>query len=99
MVITILGASGALLLAGCSLPLLWDTIKAGHCRGVSKKFLAAWWLGEILTLVYVLLLPQFSWSLFINYAVNTLAVGVVCVYKVWPRVKTLEEMVREFRDG
>jgi uncharacterized protein with PQ loop repeat len=99
MVMAILGYLGALLLGACALPLLVRTLRDGHARGVSALFLVSWFLGECLMLAYVVLLPALSIPLFANYLANVLMVGLVCFYRVRPRVKSLQELAAELEQG
>lgn len=92
---TTLGALGTFLLAYCAWPLVRETLRTGQCRHLPWDFIGAWLLGEFALLAYVLMLPVTSVWLVINYAVNAGLVGVILWYRVWPRVKSLEQMAKE----
>ena len=95
---TILGSIGALLFILCAVPLAWSTVRAGHCRGVSAPFLALWLAGELVMTAHVLLLPVLSVPLMVNYVLSTMLTGLVCWYRIWPRVRSLEQMAREWAE-
>jgi uncharacterized membrane protein YraQ (UPF0718 family) len=80
--IELAGTIGALLLVWCGVPLLIATVRAGHARGVSGAFLAAWLAGELLVGAYVLAAPRVDWLLGANYACNALIVAIVLGIKV-----------------
>lgn len=70
---TIIGIIGAILLAGCGIPLMLDAIAYKHIE-INTVFLLMWTLGEIFTLLYV-------WGdviLMLNYGIN-----ILCLIPVW----------------
>ena len=78
------GWIGSILLAICGLPMLIKSYKEGHAEGVSLLFLLAWWLGEVLLLVFVI--GKFKGIILIlNYSANVLLVTGILYYKFRPR--------------
>lgn len=77
---TISGYLGALLLAACALPLLFQTVRDGHARGVNGWFLFLWLTGECSMMTHVVLIHG-SAPLILNYAANVAMVGVVGWYR------------------
>lgn len=81
----LLGWLGAILLATCAVPLVWQTIKDRHANGLNSTFLFCWLVGEALMLVHCIMLwPAISSALLANYAANVAMVGVVGWFK-WRR--------------
>lgn len=78
--IELVGYLGAVLLAGCGIPLLVATIRARHARGLDPWFLGMWLTGELALLAYVLVTGP-SAPLVINYALNAAIVGVVSAFR------------------
>lgn len=68
-IVELVGWLGAVFLAICSFPQTLKNIKEGSARNLSPYFIWLWLLGELLTLVYVLV-GSFSWPLFFNYGLN-----------------------------
>lgn len=79
----IIGWIGSVLFAACGLPQAVACWQAGHARGLAWGFLLMWFVGEILTLVYVL--PKLDWPLIFNYVVNLVFLVIMLRYKLWPR--------------
>ena len=75
-----IGFTSALLLAFCSLPMLFKTIKDKHCDGISGWFIFLWFLGEVTGLIYVI--PMRDIPLILNYSLNTIITFIVFMYKV-----------------
>jgi uncharacterized protein with PQ loop repeat len=83
-VVDFLGAVGVTLLALCALPQAWRSWQRGHSRGVSSWLLWPWFVGEVLTFVYVAV-TQPDGLLLANYGANAVMVAVILRYKVWPK--------------
>ena len=79
-----IGWIGAVLLAFCGLPQAYETWYRGNANGVNILFLLAWFLGEALTLAYVLPTVT-SPPLIFNYTANLIFVGIILKYKLRPR--------------
>lgn len=76
-----IGWIGSVLFAFCGLP---QAIKAYRTRSVadlSWLFLLMWWLGEILTFVYVCTQPTLQIPLLANYTFNFLIVTYLIYVK------------------
>lgn len=84
--VELVGWLGAIFLAICSFPQTLRNIKQGTARNLSPLFIWFWFIGEILTLIYVLV-GNFSWPLFFNYGLNlTFSVVLLKLY-YFPRIK------------
>jgi uncharacterized protein with PQ loop repeat len=83
--IDVLGWIGQLSLTICAFPQVIKSIKNGHSEGVSWGTLILWFVGEVLSCLYVIFLGK--WPL-INYVLNVLAIPIIIWYKIMPR-KTL----------
>lgn len=73
-IIEVVGWIGALLLATCGLPQLFKTLKTKDFSGLSLTFIVWWFLGEVLTLTYIIY-SAWRWPLIFNYAINI----IVCI--------------------
>lgn len=78
-----IGWIGALCFAICAIPQAWQSYQNGTSDGINLGFLALWFTGEVLTLIYVL--PSKSWPLVFNYVGNILALLVIIKFKLFPR--------------
>lgn len=89
-----IGWVGSLLLAVCGLPQMIDSIKKGKTEGISVYFLWSWYLGEIMTFIYILTRDEISWQLIANYSLNTIFITVIIYFYYFPRDT---EKVSKFR--
>lgn len=76
--IEIIGWIGAILLATCGLPQLYTTLKSRNFSGLSLLFIGWWFVGEILSLTYIVYVA-FKWPLLFNYAINILVCIVIFI--------------------
>jgi uncharacterized protein with PQ loop repeat len=76
----ILGWVGGLCLAVCAFPQAVKVHKDKNADGTSHGMLWLWMIGEVFTLLYVLL-EKFSYPLLINYSLNIVFVAVIFYYK------------------
>jgi uncharacterized protein with PQ loop repeat len=83
--VDLLGWSGAGFLTICSLPQGLKVLKQGHSKGLSTLYMWLWFLGELLTFVYVCI-GNFSWPLFANYATNLTLSVILLKYYYFPVV-------------
>jgi len=81
----IIGWVGSFLLTFCGMPLVWQSHKDGHARGVNIVFLEMWLWGEVLVLAYILAQPMLLWPLIANYAFNIMLILIIQHYKLSPR--------------
>jgi len=77
------GWLGSMCLAVCGIPQAVTCYKQGHSDGISPTFLWLWVAGEVFASCYIL--ATHNWPLIINYAVNTVVVGIILKYKYFPR--------------
>jgi lipid-A-disaccharide synthase-like uncharacterized protein len=75
----LIGASGSILLAFCGFPAMMDVINKGHADGYSVAFILMWWLGEALSLVYVLNKDKDLIQI-LNYAFNLTFISIIVYY-------------------
>lgn len=80
MTLELCGWIGAVLLAGCGIPLALDAFFKKSCT-TPTSFLAVWGAGEVFTLIYVI--PTGSLPLIFNYFCNIMLIGVCVYYKFW----------------
>ena len=73
--------SGAFALS--ALPQSKKSIKEGHADGVANGTLILWALGEFAGVIYGFSLMQ--WPIILNCLMNTVFVGIIVWYKVFPR--------------
>lgn len=81
-----LGVIGPINLALCGLPQAIQVVRQGHARGMGWPFLLLWFSGEIFTLVFVVATMPNQWALIGNYAANSALIGVMCWFRMAPRV-------------
>lgn len=74
-----IGWIGGVLLAICGLPQAYRTYKCGR-SDLSSLFIWMWFLGELLTFIYIL--PFGSYALYLNYSVNLIATSVILFYHI-----------------
>lgn len=76
--VSTLGWVGNLLLAGCGVPAAVHAIWTGY-SGVSMVLLVPWFLGEVITLLYIALSTRQA-PLMVNYSVNIACILVMMYY-------------------
>lgn len=70
----IIGWIGTILLALCGLPQVIRTYKTGQTHDLSWSFLFMWWVGELLTFIYVIYNDHTQLPLLMNYGLNIILV-------------------------
>ena len=78
------GMLGALLFAICGLPLAIDCYKKGYSTE-NIQFIWIWFIGEILSTVYVISEIGFNIPLLLNYFCSIILIGIVLRYEYFPR--------------
>lgn len=78
-----IGWLGSSLLAICGLPQALQSIKDKHSDGLNWGFILFWFIGEILTLIYVM--PKFDLPLIFNYCANLVFLAIIIYFKLFPR--------------
>lgn len=81
----IIGTVGALLLGLCGFPQLLKTLRTGEAHSFAWGFLGMWWIGELLSLAYVIHLDNLILAL--NYTTNVVVTSVLTYYKLFPRIE------------
>lgn len=81
-----IGWVGGVAFAVCGLPQAITCHRQGHANGIDAGFLGLWLLGEVCTLIYVLLDVGLAWPLLVNYGANLVLTGAITYYKLFPRV-------------
>ena len=90
----ILGWLGSICLGICGIPQAWQSIKDKHSHGISWGFVLLWAFGEVFALAYVY--NKLDLPLLLNYATNTLILGVILYYKIKPKTADYDKEVRRF---
>lgn len=76
----LIGWLGSLLLTGCALPLVVQTVREGHGKSVNTQFLVAWIIGIILTLISLLGKSGVSYLL-VSYGASLVFAGIISYFK------------------
>jgi MtN3 and saliva related transmembrane protein len=79
----IIGWLGSILLAFCGLPQAIESYKTKSSEGLTWGFLFMWFVGEILTIIYIL--PQMVLPLIFNYTANIIFLSIIIYYKINPK--------------
>lgn len=79
-----IGWLGGILFAICGIPQAYTCWKDKNSYGLSWLFLITWFLGEVLTLTYILCKDVYDWPLIFNYTFNLLALLVIFYFKFFP---------------
>ena len=77
------GWLGSILLAFCGLPQAIESIKTKSSEGLTWGFILMWFIGEIMTFVYIL--PKMDLPLLFNYTANIIFLGIIIFYKLLPK--------------
>jgi uncharacterized protein with PQ loop repeat len=75
-----IGWIGSILLAFCGLPQAIESYKTKSSEGLTWGFISMWFIGEILTIIYIL--PQMVLPLLFNYTANIIFLSVIIYYKI-----------------
>jgi len=78
-----IGWIGSILLAFCGLPQAIESYKTKSSEGLTWGFISMWFIGEILTIMYIL--PQMVLPLLFNYTANIIFLSVIIYYKINPK--------------
>lgn len=78
-----IGWLGSILLAFCGLPQAIESYKTKSSDGLTWGFISMWFIGEILTIIYIL--PQMVLPLIFNYTANIIFLSIIIYYKIKPR--------------
>jgi uncharacterized protein with PQ loop repeat len=78
-----IGWLGSILLAFCGLPQAIESYKTKSSDGLTWGFIGMWFIGEILTIIYIL--PQMVLPLIFNYTANIIFLAVIIYYKINPK--------------
>ena len=79
----IIGWFGSILLAFCGLPQAIESYKTKSSEGLTWGFIGMWFVGEIMTIIYIL--PQMVLPLIFNYTANIIFLSIIIYYKINPR--------------
>jgi len=74
----LIGYLGAFFLAVCALPEVVRTVKTKKCH-LGHGILCTWFIGEVLTLIYVI--PTGGLPLILNYTINAIMIAIMLYYK------------------
>ena len=78
-----IGWLGSILLAFCGLPQAVESIKTKSSEGLTWGFIGMWFLGEIMTFIYIL--PKMDLPLLFNYTANIIFLAIIIYYKLAPK--------------
>ena len=79
----LIGWFGSILLAFCGLPQAIESYKTKSSEGLTWGFIGMWFIGEIMTIIYIL--PQMVLPLIFNYTANIIFLSIIIYYKINPR--------------
>jgi uncharacterized protein with PQ loop repeat len=74
-----IGWVGQLLLAICAIPQTFKTIRTKKAEDISFLFLTFWYVGEILSFIYII--PLAKLPLILNYGLNITCLTIIFYYK------------------
>ena len=77
-----IGWLGSILLAFCGLPQAIESYKTKNSDGLTWGFISMWFVGEILTVIYII--PKWHWPLIFNYTANIIFLSIILYYKIKP---------------
>ena len=78
-----IGWLGSILLAFCGLPQAIESYKTKSSEGLTWGFIGMWFIGEIMTFIYIL--PQMVLPLIFNYTANIIFLAIIIYYKLAPK--------------
>ena len=78
-----IGWLGSILLAFCGLPQAIESYKTKSSEGLTWGFIGMWFIGEIMTIIYIL--PQMVLPLIFNYTANIIFLAIIIYYKLVPK--------------
>lgn len=83
----VIGWAGGFFFAVCAAPQAIQCWRQGHAEGLNQTFMWLWFLGEVLSAVYVwgTTHPNPMWPLLANYGFNFALLLVIMRYLYWPR--------------
>lgn len=81
----IIGWIGSILLSICGIPQAWKCYKQGHGNGLSYAFIWTWFVGEIITAIYVYCEHGMDLPLLANYSMNIILILIILKYMYYPR--------------
>jgi uncharacterized protein with PQ loop repeat len=79
----LIGWFGSILLAFCGLPQAIESYKTKSSEGLTWGFIGMWFIGEIMTIIYIL--PQMVLPLIFNYTANIIFLSIIIYYKINPK--------------
>ena len=82
MLLEVIGWTGAILFATCSVPQVKQVYQSKSTGDLSMLFLQMWLWGEILSFIYILGNETLQWPLITNYLFNILLVLYLLVAKL-----------------
>ena len=78
-----IGWLGSILLAFCGLPQAVESIRTKSSEGLTWGFISMWFIGEIMTFIYIL--PKMDLPLLFNYTANIIFLAIIIYYKLVPK--------------
>ncbi len=80
-----IGYISGILLGWCAIPQVFESIKTGNTKGISRVFLFMWFFGEIGMLVFTISKLGWVGPLLLNYIANIIMVSILFKYTYFPR--------------
>lgn len=98
-IINFTGWVGSILFAICAIPQAYKSYCDKHSNGLSILFLLIWFIGEVLTLIYVILLESINLlPLIFNYGCNLFCLLIIMYYRFFPNIFTNDIMDESFNN-
>ena len=89
MIFKTIGWIGAILLFICGFPITYEAIKTGRSETfkttMGQLFLWMWFLGETLTLIYVISFKYVKMPLIVMGLLNSVQIAIILKYLYFPR--------------
>lgn len=86
----VVGWVGSFLFSACAIPQAYHSWKNKNSEGLTWAFLIMWFVGEVLTFIYVISKPDPLIPLLLNYAFNFMMLLIILKYKVWPTTASMD---------
>jgi uncharacterized protein with PQ loop repeat len=81
--INLIGWASSFFIISCGIPQAWRSYREGHAHGLSWGFVVMLFLGQLLGLIYLLLLGDLPLSF--TYGTSLAITSVLLWYKIFPK--------------
>ncbi len=79
-----IGWIAAICFASCGVPQAYKTFRLKQAYDMAWSFLLLWFVGELLMIIYICLIPEPMYPLLFNYMINFVCLLIILRYKAWP---------------